>query len=85
MPYENHPETIPPAHSPWKNYLPRNLSLVPQGLENAVMSDILPIKFGNQVLQSTSCEMPGWMNHKLESRLLAEISATSDLQMIPLQ
>ena len=28
-------------------------------------------------LQST-CEMPGWMNHKLKSRLLGEISATSD-------
>ena len=24
-------------------------------------------------VQSTSCEMPGWMNHKLESRLQAEI------------
>ena len=23
-------------------------------------------------MQSTSCEMPGWMNHKLESRLLGE-------------
>ena len=34
--------------------------------------------------QSTSCEMPGWMNSKLESRLLTEISATSDMQMIPL-
>ena len=29
-------------------------------------------------------EMPGWMNHKLESRLLGEISAISDMQMIPL-
>ena len=29
-------------------------------------------------MQSTSCEMPGWMNHKLESRLLGEISITSD-------
>ena len=28
-------------------------------------------------LQST-CKMPGWMNHKLKSRLLGEISATSD-------
>ena len=28
--------------------------------------------------QSTSCEMPGWMKHKLESRLLGEISVTSD-------
>ena len=25
-------------------------------------------------MQSTSCEMPGWVNHKLESRLLGEIS-----------
>ena len=28
-------------------------------------------------MQSTSCEMPGWMNYKLESRLLREISITS--------
>ena len=27
--------------------------------------------------------MPCWMNHKLESRLLREISTTSDMQMIP--
>ena len=26
--------------------------------------------------QNTSCEMPGWMKHKLESRLLGEISIT---------
>ena len=25
-------------------------------------------------MQSTSCEMPGWMKHKLESRLQGEIS-----------
>ena len=35
-------------------------------------------------MQSTSCEMPGWMNHKLESRLLGEISTASDMQMTPL-
>ena len=29
-------------------------------------------------MQSTSCEMPDWMKHKLESRLLAKISITSD-------
>ena len=29
----------------------------------------------------TSCEMPGWMKHKLESRLLGEISITSGMQM----
>ena len=33
-------------------------------------------------MQSTSCEMLGWLNHKLESRLLREISTTSDKQMI---
>ena len=30
-------------------------------------------------MRSTSCEMPGWMKHKLESRLLGEISITSDM------
>ena len=35
-------------------------------------------------MQSTSCKMPGWMKHKLESRLLGEISITLDMQMIPL-
>ena len=35
-------------------------------------------------MQSTSCEMLGWMNHKLESRLLGEISTTLNMQMIPL-
>ena len=35
-------------------------------------------------MQSTSGEMVGWMTHKLESRLLGEISTTSDTQMMPL-
>ena len=34
-------------------------------------------------MQSTSCEMPSRMNHKLESRLPGEISTTSDMQMTP--
>ena len=34
-------------------------------------------------MQSTSCEMLGWIKHKLESRLLREISITSDMQMTP--
>ena len=34
-------------------------------------------------MQSTSCKMPGWMRHKLESRMLGEISVTSDTQMTP--
>ena len=29
-------------------------------------------------MQSTSCKMPGWMKHKLVSKLLGEISVTSD-------
>ena len=32
-------------------------------------------------MQSTSCEMPGWMKHELESRLPGEISITLDTQM----
>ena len=35
-------------------------------------------------VQSTSYEIPGWIKHKLESRLLGEISITSDMQMITL-
>ena len=35
-------------------------------------------------MQSTSCEMSGWRSYKLKSRLLGEILATSDMQMMPL-
>ena len=34
-------------------------------------------------MQSKLCEMLGWMKHKLESRLLGEISVTSNMQMTP--
>jgi len=34
-------------------------------------------------MQSTSREMPGWIKHKLESRLQGEMSITSDTQMTP--
>ena len=30
-------------------------------------------------MQSTSCRMPGWMKHKLESKLPGETSITSDM------
>ena len=33
-------------------------------------------------MQNTPCEILGWMNHKLESRLWKEISTTSAMQMI---
>ena len=32
-------------------------------------------------MQSTSCEMLGWIKHKLESRLPGETAITSDMQM----
>ena len=34
-------------------------------------------------MQSISCEMLGWMKHKLESRLLGEILITLDRQVTP--
>ena len=34
-------------------------------------------------MQNTLCKMPGWMKHKLESRLQGEISIISDMQMTP--
>ena len=34
-------------------------------------------------VQSTSCEMPGWIKHELEFRLPGEISITSDMLMTP--
>ena len=34
-------------------------------------------------MQNASCEMPGWMKHKLESRLQEKVPVTSDMQMTP--
>ena len=34
-------------------------------------------------MQSTLCEMPYWMKHKMESSLQGEISVNPDMQMIP--
>ena len=34
-------------------------------------------------MQSTLCEMPGWITHNMELRLPREISTTSDIQIIP--
>ena len=34
-------------------------------------------------MQSTSCEMPGWMKDKLDSRFIGEISINLDMQMTP--
>ena len=35
------------------------------------------------IMQNTSYEIPGWMKHKLESRLPREISVTLSMQMTP--
>ena len=35
-------------------------------------------------IPSTSCKILGWMNRKIESGLLGEMSTTSDMQMVPL-
>ena len=34
------------------------------------------------MFMDTSCEIPGLMQHKLESRLLGKISITSDMQKV---
>ena len=59
------------------------------------MEQVTSLKFGKEYnkaiyshpvylayIQSASCEMMGWMNHKLESRLPGEISAALYMQMI---
>ena len=40
--------------------------------------------FNLNALQSTSCEMPDWMTHNLESKLPGKMSTTLDMQMISL-
>ena len=53
-------------------------------------------KLGQEYIKAVSChpayltyvqtalnEIPGWATHKLESRLLGEISITSDMQVTP--
>ena len=37
----------------------------------------------NVYAEYISCEMPSWMNHKLESRLQGDIPIASDMQMTP--
>ena len=34
-------------------------------------------------MQSTSFEIPVWMKHRLESRMLGEIAITSDMHITP--
>ena len=45
----------------------------------AVYCDLVYLTY----MQSTSWETMGWMKHRLESKLLGDISITSDMQMTP--
>ena len=70
-------------------YLLRNLYASPEATVRAGHGKMDWFQIGKGVrqgwyMQSTSCEMPGWMQHKLESRLSGEISTTSDMQVTPL-
>ena len=73
-------------------YLLRNLYAGQEEIHTTVHGTRTGSKLGNEYIravychptylnyvQSTSCKMPGWMNHKLESRLPGEISITSDI------
>jgi len=47
------------------------------------VKDVYCYPFYSTYMQSTLCEMPGWMKPKLESRFPGEIPITSDMHMIP--
>ena len=47
--------------------------------QGCILSPCLFNLYSEYIMQ----KMPGWMKHKLESRLLGEISITSDMQMTP--
>ena len=48
------------------------------------MEQLTGSKLGKEYDKPKSYEMSGWMNQELESRLLEEISTTSDMWMVPL-
>ena len=68
------------------NFLPRSKCLLISWQQSPSAVILEPPKIKSATVshtQSTSCEMPGWMKHKLESRLPREISITSYMQMTP--
>ena len=52
-------------------------------IEKGVHEDCMLSSCLFNYMQSTSCEMLGWMKHRLESSLTGEISITSHIQMTP--
>ena len=76
------PPHLPPEKSVWRS---RSNSWKGHGtmdwflIEKGVYFHLVYLTY----MQSISCEIPGWMKHKLELRLLGEISITSDMQNNP--
>ena len=70
-----------------ETYIQVNKQQLELGMEQWAGSKLGKVVFCHSVyltsMQSTSCKRVGWMNLKLESRLLGEISRPSDTQMIP--
>ena len=60
----------------------KGYSLQSCSLENSMNCTVRGVAYLTSV-RSTLCKMLGWMNHKLESRLLGEISISSDMKMTP--
>ena len=52
--------------------------------ESCILSSCLCNLYAEYIMQNTSSIMPGWMKHKLGSRLLGEISITLYIQIRPL-
>ena len=52
--------------------------------QGCILSSCLYAEYILTYMQSTLYEMLGWMNQKLASRIPAEISTTSDMQMLPI-
>ena len=50
-----------------------------KGVQQGYIMSLCLFNYMQSIMQNV-----GWMNHKLEPRLLGEISITSDMQMIPL-
>ena len=60
-----------------------SLSMIISSCIHVAVNGVISFFLWLSNIQSTSCEMLGWMKHKLESRLLGEISITSDRQKTP--
>ena len=60
------------------------IKIARRNINNLRYADDTTLMAENEDHGSMSWKMLVWVKHKLESRLLGEISITSDMQMIPL-